>query len=55
MAKIQSYVTLVLHNVWTTLSNIRKNKGTTKCDKSTVTSDIGIAQYEVGTMKCKRK
>ena len=32
--------------------NVRKNKGTTKCDKKTVTCDVGTAQYEDGTIKC---
>ena len=32
---------LVLHNVRIVPSNMRKNKGTTECDKSTVTCDVG--------------
>ena len=36
-------------------SNVRKNKGTTKCDKRTVTSDVGTAQYEDETVKCEKK
>ena len=32
-------------------SNVRKNKGTTECDKSTVTCDVGTAQCEDGTFK----
>ena len=34
---------------------MRKNKRTIKCDKRTVTCDIGIAQYEDGTIKCEKK
>ena len=34
---------------------LEKNKGTTKCDKRTVTSDVGTAQYEDGIVKCKKK
>ena len=34
---------------------MRKNKGTTECDKSTVTCDVGIAQYENGIIKCEKK
>ena len=37
------------HQMW------EKNKGTTKCDKITVTSDVGTAQYEDETVKCKEK
>ena len=32
-----------------------KSKGTTKCEKRTVTRDIGTAQYEDGTVKCEKK
>ena len=32
-----------------------KSKGTTKCDKRTVTCDIGTAQYEDVTVKCEKK
>ena len=32
-----------------------KNKGTTECEKITITCDIGIAQYENGTIKCEKK
>ena len=33
-------------------SNVRKNKGTTKCDKRTVTYDVETAQCEDITIKC---
>ena len=33
----------------------KKNKGTTKCDKSTVTYDVGTAQCEASTIKCEKK
>ena len=36
-------------------SNVRKNKGSTECDKSTVTCNVGTAQYEDGTIKCEKK
>ena len=36
-------------------SNMRKNKGTTECDKSTIACDVGTAQCEVGTIKCEGK
>ena len=37
-------------------SNVRKkNKGTTKCEKRTVTCDVGTAQYEDETVKCEKK
>ena len=29
-----------------------KSKGTTKCDKRTVTCDVGITQYEDRIVKC---
>ena len=55
--KIQSHVMLVLHNVKMVPSNVRKkNKGTTECDKSTVTTcDVGTAQCEDDTIKCEKK
>ena len=36
-------------------SNMRKNKGTTECDKSTITYDVGTAQCEDDTIKCEKK
>ena len=36
-------------------SNVRKNKGAIKCDKSTVTFDINTTQCEDDTIKCKKK
>ena len=54
--KIQSYAILVLHNVRMVPSNMRKkNKKTIECDKSTVTCDVGITQYEDGIIKCEKK
>ena len=32
-----------------------KSRGTTKCDKRTVTCDVGLAQYEDETVKCEKK
>ena len=32
-----------------------KSKGTTKCEKRTVTCDVGTTQYEDITVKCKKK
>ena len=32
-----------------------KNKGTTECDKRTVTCDVGTAQWEDETVKCEEK
>ena len=34
---------------------MRKNKETTKCEKSIVTYDVGTAQCEDGTIKCEKK
>ena len=55
VTKIQSHVMLVLHNVRMVPSNVRKNKWTIECDKSTVISDVGTAQYEDGTIKCEKE
>ena len=33
----------------------KKKKGTTQCDKSTITYDIGTAFCETGTIKCEKK
>ena len=38
-----------------TLKCEKKNKGTTECDKSTITSDVGTTQCENGTIKCEKK
>ena len=46
---------LVLCNVRMIPSNMRKNKGTTECDKNTVTCHVGTAQYEADTIKCEEK
>ena len=32
-----------------------KNKGTIECDKSTITYDVGTAQFEDGTIKYEKK
>ena len=32
-----------------------KSKGTTKCEKRTVTCDVGTAQCEDETVKCEKK
>ena len=32
-----------------------KSKGTTKCDKRTVTCDVGITQYDDETVKCEKQ
>ena len=55
MTKVQSHVMLVLHNMMIVPSNVRKNKGTTKYNKSTVTCDVGTAQFENSTIKCVKK
>ena len=43
VTKEQSYVILELHNVRIEPENMRKNKGTAKCDKSIVTCDVSTA------------
>ena len=46
----------VLLNVIMEPSNVKKkNEGTIECDKSTVTCDVGIVQYEDRTVKCEKK
>ena len=40
VTKVQSYMILVLHNVKMVPSNVRKNKWTTECGKSTITCDV---------------
>ena len=46
---------LALHNMRMVPSNVRKNKGTTECDKSTAACDVGTAQYEDDIIKCEKK
>ena len=47
---------LVLHNVRTVqLKARKKNKGTTECDKSTITCDVGASQCKDGTIKYEKK
>ena len=56
MTKVQLHVILVLHNVKMVPSTVRKkNKGTTECDKSIITYDVGTTQCEDGTIKCEKK
>ena len=47
---------LVLPNMTMEPLNMRrKEKGTTECDKRTITCDIGTTQYEDRTIKCEKK
>ena len=46
---------LVLHNVRIVPSNVKKNNGTTECDKSTITCDVSTTQYDDGIIKCEKK
>ena len=55
VTKIESDEMLVLLNVTIEPSNVRKNKGITGCDKSTVTCDVDTTQCEDGIIKCERK
>ena len=48
MKKELSHVMLELHNV-------RKSKGTTKCEKKTITYDVGTAQCWDETFKCEKR
>ena len=44
VTKVLSYVMLKLYNVRIEPSNVRKkSKGTTKCEKKTITCDVGTA------------
>ena len=52
MTRVQSHVMLVLHKVRMVPSNVRKNKGTTECEKSTITCNVSTTQCEDGTIKC---
>ena len=36
-------------------SNVRKNKGTIECDKTTVMCNVGTAQCENSIIKCVKK
>ena len=49
-----SYVMLELHED-ETVECEKKSKGTTKCEKRTVTCDVGIAQCNDGIVKCEKK
>ena len=55
MTKVQLYAILVLHNVRIVSLNVRKNKGTSKCDNSTNISDVSISQCEDSIMKSEKK
>ena len=46
---------LVLHNVRMVPLNVRKNKETIECDKSTITYDISTAQCEDDIIKYEKK
>ena len=54
LGSLSSHTMLVLHNIRIVPLNVRKNKETTECDKSTVTCDINTAQYKDGTIKCEK-
>ena len=51
VTNVLSNVTLQLHNVRIKSSNVRKIKETTKCDKRTITYDIGTTQCDDETIK----
>ena len=55
VTKVQSHVMLVLPNVTIEPLNVRKKKGTTKCNESIVTCNIDTAQFEDDTVKCEKK
>ena len=46
---------LALHNMRIIPLNMRKNKGITECNKSTIISDISTEQCKDGTIKCEEK
>ena len=43
VTKVRSHLKLILPIVTMELTNVRKNKGITKCGKSIVKNDVGIA------------
>ena len=54
MTKELSHVMLEPHNVKMKLSNMRKkSKGTTRCDKRTVTYDVGNVRMEPSNVRKK--
>ena len=56
MTKELSYVMLEQHNVRMEPSNVRKkSKETIQSDKRIVIYNVGTAQCEDGTVKCKKK
>ena len=52
MTKELPNVILELHNMNMEPSNVRKNKGTTKCDKKSIICDIRTTQYKDVIIKC---
>ena len=46
---------LELHNVRMKSLDVRKNKGTTKCNKRPVTCDVGTTQCDDKIVKCEKK
>ena len=55
VTKVLSNVILVLLTVKMKLSNVTKNKGTTECNKSTITYVVSTAKCEDGIIKCVEK
>ena len=55
VTNVRSHVILVLLNVIMEPLNVRNNRETTKCDKSSITCDVSTTQYEDGTIKCEKK
>ena len=46
---------LELYNMRMKCQMWEKSKGTTKCEKKTVTCDVETAQFGDGTVKCEKK
>ena len=56
MTKELSYVMLEPHNIRMKPTNVRKkSKGTAQCKKRAVTCDVGISQFEDGTIEYEKK
>ena len=55
MTKIHSHMILVLYNVRTVPSNVRKISKPPNVTKNIVTCDVGTVQCEDGTIKCEKK